>query len=141
MLYQRSSVRVKHDRSQKIINEIVEGIIDKKFAELNWNDVDDNNNSEDASRTPKSVIESLLGHYPVMSREQIRNELVTILIGGCFASRSFFFFYFRVNPTTARFKRTPFFFSGTRYDYVHERVRNFHVGSSSRNSKQSEFAV
>jgi len=88
-LFQFSSVSKKHDQSQKIINEFTDEIINNKIAELNRIDanrekkvkthVDDDDN--DTFRKTKTVIEILLGHYYEMSHAQIRDELVTIMIG------------------------------------------------------------
>jgi len=83
-LFQLSSVKQKHDQSQKIINEFTDEIINKKLDELNRNAINKNKvetGDEDVCRKTKTVIEILLGNYHEMSHEQIRDELVTIMIG------------------------------------------------------------
>ncbi|XP_026809782.1 cytochrome P450 4C1-like isoform X1 [Rhopalosiphum maidis] len=84
-LFRLSSVNKKHDQSQKIINDFTDEIINKKLDELNQNANNEKKvetDDEDISRKTKTVIEILLGNYHEMSHEQIRDELVTIMIGG-----------------------------------------------------------
>lgn len=87
-LFRLSSVKQRHDQSQKIINEFTDEIITQKINELN-----ENNNAEDEKkslsaedediypRKTKTFIEILLGNYHEMSHEQLRDELATIMIG------------------------------------------------------------
>ncbi|XP_001948141.4 cytochrome P450 4C1-like [Acyrthosiphon pisum] len=84
-LFQLSSVKKKHDQSQKIINEFTDEIIKKKLDELNQNANNKNKvetDDEDVCRKTKTVIDILLENYHEMSHEQIRDELGTIMIGG-----------------------------------------------------------
>ncbi|XP_025418931.1 cytochrome P450 4C1-like isoform X2 [Sipha flava] len=84
-LFRLSTVKYQHDRSQKIINEFTDDIIKKKINELKQNNDDEKKptwDSEDVSRKTKTFIEVLLGNYHNMSHEQIRDELITIMIGG-----------------------------------------------------------
>jgi len=83
-LFRLSSVNQKHDQSQKIINDFTDEIINKKLDELNQNANNEKKvetDDEDICRKTKTVIEILLGNYHEMSHEQIRDELVTIMIG------------------------------------------------------------
>lgn len=83
-LFQLSTVKQKHDRSQKIIYEFTDEIINKKLDELNQsanNKKKVETGDEDICRKTKTVIEILLENYHEMSHEQIRDELVTIMIG------------------------------------------------------------
>lgn len=56
----------------KKINEIIRNAGNDKILEKEDNVT---------LRNAKTVIEILLGHYHTMSHEQIRDELITILIG------------------------------------------------------------
>lgn len=74
-----------HDRSQKIINELTDEIIKQKIIELTQNR---NNNekkierdNEDCCPKPNTVLEILLGSSHKMDHEQIRDEIVTVMIG------------------------------------------------------------
>lgn len=85
-LFRLSSVKQKHDQSQKIINKFIDEIIAQKLNEMNVNNSGDENKSladdEDIyPRKTKTLIEILLGNYHEMSHEQIRDELATIMIG------------------------------------------------------------
>lgn len=84
-LFRLSSVHQKLDESQKIINEFTDEIINKKLDELNQNANDvkteEPGDDENICRKLKTVIEILLGNYHEMSHDQIRDELVTIMIG------------------------------------------------------------
>lgn len=83
-LYQFSSVYKKHKKCQNAINEIIDNIIEKKINEINQN-VDDrktlDTENDVMGRKTKPVIEILLERHHEMSYEQIRDELITILIG------------------------------------------------------------
>ncbi|KAF0770087.1 cytochrome P450 4C1-like [Aphis craccivora] len=84
-LFRLSSVNQKHDQSQKIINDFTDEIINKKLDEMNQNSNNEKKvetDDDDICRKTKTVIEILLGNYHEMSHEQIRDELVTIMIGG-----------------------------------------------------------
>lgn len=66
------------------MNEFTDEIINKKLAELNQynnNEKKIETGNEDVFRKTKTVIEILLENYHEMSREQIRHEIVTIMIG------------------------------------------------------------
>lgn len=85
-LFKLSTFSQKHNQSQRIINEFTDEIINAKFAELNQNtdggnkrkiETDDKN----IGRKMKTVIEILLENYHGMSHKQIREELITIMIG------------------------------------------------------------
>lgn len=89
-LFKFSSICKKHDRSHKIINEFADEIINKRIAELNLNDgdddrktvaEDDDDDDDGHCRRSKSLIEILLGNHHEMSHEQIRDELITVMIG------------------------------------------------------------
>lgn len=84
-LFRLSSVKKQHDDSQKIINEFTDEIIKAKIEELNKNADDEkmveNNDEDDICRKTKTVIEILIENYHEMSHAQIRDELVTIMIG------------------------------------------------------------
>lgn len=78
-LFRFSSFSKKHERSNNIINEFADEIIDKKTAELEIGKKTEMNDYE--HKKPKSVVEILLENHSLMSREQMRNELVTVMIG------------------------------------------------------------
>lgn len=84
-LYYFSSIKRKHDRSRKIINEYVEEIIKSKLIELSKNDkpyeLNMETNDEAFDQKKPTIIEILLQHAHYMSHEQIRGEVVTILLG------------------------------------------------------------
>jgi len=85
-LFRLSSLSRKHDRSQLIINQMVDDIIKNKLHEFiqnanNKNNLEENND-EYICRKPKSVVEILIENYHEMSHKQIRDEIVTIMIGG-----------------------------------------------------------
>lgn len=86
-IFRLSSVSKKHNKSQKIINEFSDQLIREKLAEFNRiaNDEKKVNiavtDNEDGCKKPKTVIEILLENHNGMSYEQIRDELVTIMIG------------------------------------------------------------
>lgn len=82
-LFQFSSVYRKHNKCQKIVNEMISDIIKKKMNEIIQN-VDDKKTLDTDNymcRKAKPVIEILLEHHHEMSYEQIRDEIVTIMIG------------------------------------------------------------
>lgn len=88
-IFRFSSVSKKHDKSQKIINEFSDQLIREKLAEFNQiaNDEKKSNNltdNEEDFKKPKTVIEILLQNHNGMSYEQIRDELVTVMIGNNF---------------------------------------------------------
>lgn len=79
-----SSLNKEHDKCQKIINEFTDEIINKKINELYENSNDEKNKEtgdEDIPRKMKTVIEILIGNYHEMSHKQIRDEVVTVMIG------------------------------------------------------------
>lgn len=83
-LFQFSSIKRKHDRSQKIINEFTDEIIRTKIVELDKsgskNDV--NSNDDDNERNTETLTKIFLENsHENMSLEQIRDELVTVMIG------------------------------------------------------------
>ncbi|XP_025192993.1 cytochrome P450 4C1 isoform X5 [Melanaphis sacchari] len=86
-LFQFSSVKKKHDRSQTIIYEFTDEIIKAKIVELNKSgskndmnkDFDDN---KDIGRNTETLTKIFLENSHEMSLEQIRDELVTVMIGG-----------------------------------------------------------
>lgn len=83
-MFRLSSVHKQHESSQKIINNFIDEIIKKKINELlNQNAENEKKIEQDELifRKMKTVIEILLGHYHEISHEQIRDELVTIMIG------------------------------------------------------------
>lgn len=84
-VFKLSSVRRKHDQSHRIINEFADEIINKRMADLNRNDgVDKRTTTTDddgEDRKPKSFIEILLETRSEMSHEQMRDELITVMIG------------------------------------------------------------
>lgn len=93
-LFQFSSFKHKHDRSQKIINEFIDDIISKKINELGvqTNKVNHEECDKDIIvRRPKSFIEILFENYHGMTHKQIRDEIVTIMIG-----KLFMYFYTRL---------------------------------------------
>ncbi|XP_022172371.1 cytochrome P450 4C1-like isoform X2 [Myzus persicae] len=84
-LFQFSSIKRKHDRSQKIINEFTDEIIRTKIVELDKsgskNDV--NSNDDENERNTETLTKIFLENsHENMSLEQIRDELVTVMIGG-----------------------------------------------------------
>jgi len=84
-LFRLSPLSRKHDRSQLIINQMVDDIIKNKLHEFiqnanNKNNLEENND-EYICRKPKSVVEILIENYHEMSHKQIRDEIVTIMIG------------------------------------------------------------
>lgn len=83
-LFRFSSFYKKHDECQKIINEFTDEIINKKINELNENLDNEKNEKigdEDIRQKMKPVIEILIGNYHEMSHKQIRDEVVTVMIG------------------------------------------------------------
>lgn len=73
-----------HNQSQKAINKFTDEIINKKMYELNQNDQYSEElevESDNIFQKPKTVIEILLGNYHEMTHEQVRDELITIMIG------------------------------------------------------------
>lgn len=73
-----------HSRCQKAIYDFTDEIIKKKAIELNQNAHNEKRSEEEDDgifQRPKTVIEILLGNQHKMSHEQIRDELVTIMIG------------------------------------------------------------
>lgn len=94
-LFRLSTVQHKHNQSQKIINEFTDEIISTKIAELKRNIVScagenpEKEDDDDVGRKTRTVIEILLGNHHAMSHEQIRDEIVTIMIGTLF----FLFFF------------------------------------------------
>lgn len=85
-LFRLSSVKRQHDECQKIINEFTDEIIKAKIEELNENNAGDektveNDDEDDIGRKTKTVIEILIENYHEMSHAQIRDEIVTIMIG------------------------------------------------------------
>lgn len=74
-----------HDRSQKIINKLTDEIIKQKIIELTQNINNSEKNiegdNEDYCSKSKTVLEILLGSSHKMDYEQIRDEIVTIMIG------------------------------------------------------------
>lgn len=85
-LFKLSTVSQKHNQSQRIINEFTDEIINAKFAELNQNTDSGNKRKIETDdkiigRKMKTVIEILLENYHGMSYKQIREELITIMIG------------------------------------------------------------
>lgn len=83
-LFHLSTFKYQHDRSQKIINEFTDDIIKQKINELKQNYDDEKKptlNGEDVCQKMKTFIEVLLGNYHKLSHEQIRDELITIMIG------------------------------------------------------------
>jgi len=83
-LFQFSSIKRKHDHSQEIINQFTDEIIKKNILEVNElrseNGV--NPDDEDIGRTTKTLTEIFLENsHDNMSLEQIRDELVTVMIG------------------------------------------------------------
>ncbi|VVC25919.1 Cytochrome P450,Cytochrome P450, E-class, group IV [Cinara cedri] len=86
-LFKWSKVSQKHDQSQQIINEFTDEIINEKFSKLNQNTEGNHKRNletddEVIGRKMKTVIEILLENYHGMSHKQIREELITIMIGG-----------------------------------------------------------
>lgn len=84
-LFGFSSVKRQHDRSQKIINEFVDEIIKSEIVGLNQNkracETDTDTHDEDCGRKIQTIVEILLRNPHGMSYQQIRNEIITILIG------------------------------------------------------------
>lgn len=84
-LFRFSSVKREHDRSQKVINELTDEIIKKKIIELNQNinscEKKIQRDNEDCCPKSKTVLEILLGSSHKMDHEQIRDEIVTVMIG------------------------------------------------------------
>lgn len=86
-LFRFSSLYHVHERCQKVVKEFTDEIITKKLDELSQNagnakrSETDGGEDEDFGRKTKTVIEILLENYHEMSHEQIRYELVTIMIG------------------------------------------------------------
>lgn len=85
-MFRFSRVKREHDKSQQIINSISNEIIQKKLIEINENEscrnqreIDDD---DDAIRSKKNtVIEILLRNHHEISHEQIRDEVITVMIG------------------------------------------------------------
>lgn len=84
-LFGFSSVKRQHDRSQKVIHEFIDEIIESETIKLNQNErVREANtkiHDEDTGRKNKTIIELLLQNPHGMSYQQIREEIITILIG------------------------------------------------------------
>lgn len=74
-----------HDRSQKIINKLTDEIIKQKIIELSQNinssEKTTERDNEDCCQKSKTVLEILLGSSHKMDHEQIRDEIVTVMIG------------------------------------------------------------
>ncbi|XP_060875829.1 cytochrome P450 4C1-like [Metopolophium dirhodum] len=85
-LFRFSSVKREHDRSQKIINKLTDEIIKQKIIELSQNinnsEKKIERDNEDCCQKSKTVLEILLGSSHKMDHEQIRDEIVTVMIGG-----------------------------------------------------------
>ncbi|XP_025192988.1 cytochrome P450 4C1 isoform X3 [Melanaphis sacchari] len=85
-LFRFSSVKRKHDQSQKIINEFTDEIIKKKIIEFTQKidniDIKIEKEDEDCCPKPKTVLEILLRSSHKMDHKQIRDEIVTVMIGG-----------------------------------------------------------
>lgn len=85
IIFSLSSLKKKHDRSQQIINEFTDEIIMNKFNELNQNVIDEkivHTDVDNFDRKTKTVIEILLeSPHGILTHEQIRDELITIMIG------------------------------------------------------------
>nr|QRY28565.1 cytochrome P450 CYP4CH2v2 [Sitobion avenae] len=84
-LFQFSSIKRKHDRSQKIINEFTDEIIKTKIVELNnsGSENDVNADDDDIGRNTMTLTKIFLENsHENMTLEQIRDELVTVMIGG-----------------------------------------------------------
>jgi len=84
MLFQFSSIKKKHDRSQKIINEFTDEIIKTKIVELNNSGSENgvNADDDDIGQNTKTLTQIFLENsHENMTLEQIRDELVTVMIG------------------------------------------------------------
>ncbi|VVC29239.1 Hypothetical protein CINCED_3A013937 [Cinara cedri] len=86
-VFRLSSVQHKHYQCQQIINQFTDEIINTKIDELNRSIIScegekNETEDEDFGRKTRTVIEILLGNHHAMSHEQIRDEIVTIMIGG-----------------------------------------------------------
>ncbi|XP_026805956.1 cytochrome P450 4C1-like [Rhopalosiphum maidis] len=86
-LFQFSSIKRKHDRSQQIIHEFTNDIIKRKIIELNKSGSEnvmntDHNDYEDIGQKTITLTEILLENSHEMSHDQMRDELVTLMIGG-----------------------------------------------------------
>ncbi|XP_050542875.1 cytochrome P450 4C1-like isoform X2 [Daktulosphaira vitifoliae] len=84
-IFQFSTLKHKHDRSHKIINEFTDNIIKSKLAEIQKNKECINNDEieqKNISTKSKTFIEILLQNFQNMSHKQIRDEIITIMIGG-----------------------------------------------------------
>lgn len=66
--------------------EFVDEIIKSKFVELNQieNSVQIITDDENVYQTPKTILEILLQNSDEISLKQIRNEIVTIIVGKCY---------------------------------------------------------
>ncbi|XP_050436889.1 cytochrome P450 4c21-like isoform X2 [Adelges cooleyi] len=82
-LFQLSSFKRKHDISQSKIYNFTEDLIQKKNTELKNNtNSQGEHNEECIGLKSKSLIETLLENEHQMPLKQIRDEIITIMIGG-----------------------------------------------------------
>ncbi|XP_050545533.1 cytochrome P450 4c21-like isoform X2 [Daktulosphaira vitifoliae] len=80
-LFKMSSVKQKHDKSQRIIFDFIDNLLKKKQAEMNEKKNNyDLENVNDCKKT-KTLIEILLENEN-MKHTQIRQEAITVIIGG-----------------------------------------------------------
>jgi len=85
-LFQFSSIKRKHDRSQQIIHEFTNDIIKRKIIELNKSGSEnvintDHDDNEDIGQKTITLTEILLENSHEISHDQMRDELVTLMIG------------------------------------------------------------
>ncbi|XP_050429236.1 cytochrome P450 4C1-like isoform X2 [Adelges cooleyi] len=82
-LFHLSSFKRKHDVSQRKIYDFTKDLIEKKHAELKSNvNNQGEHNEESIGFKPKSLIEILLENGHLMSFNQIRDEIITVMFGG-----------------------------------------------------------
>lgn len=83
VLFHFSSVKRNYDRCVKCVIEFVDEIIKSKIVQLNrtGNLVQVNTDDGDVYQTPKTILEILLQHSHEMSLKQLRDEIITIIIG------------------------------------------------------------
>lgn len=86
ILFCFSSLKRDYDRRIKLIIEYVDELISSKIAESDriGSSAQINSEEENIYKTPTTVLEILLQNAHKMSYKQIRDEILTILIGKCY---------------------------------------------------------
>lgn len=84
-------MKKEHDRRQEIINRFVDDMIKKKIIEFKQNTSTEdkmNTNDDEMYFKKNTVMEILIENYYEMSHEQIRDEVITIMIGMCASTKN-----------------------------------------------------